>query len=79
VFPTKFQLICPNGFREDLYLLDNHKQELLMAAMDILYRLSRFRGEDVLEIDEPETRIVYGGHVCLRIKTKWAIFIEDIP
>jgi hypothetical protein len=23
-----------------------------------------FRGEFVLEIDQPETRIAYGGHVC---------------
>ena len=32
-----------------------------MAAMEILYRLSGFRGEDVLEIDKPEERIAYGG------------------
>jgi hypothetical protein len=37
----------PNGFRE----LANHKQELFMAAMDILYRLSSFFREDFLEID----------------------------
>jgi hypothetical protein len=40
---------------------------------------SRFRGEDVLEIDQSETRIVCGGHVCQRIGTKCAIFIEDLP
>jgi hypothetical protein len=27
--------------------------------MEILYRLSGFRGEDLLEIDQPETRIAY--------------------
>jgi hypothetical protein len=32
--------------------------------------LSGFRGEDFLEIDQSETRIVCGGHVCKRIKTK---------
>ena len=26
--------------------------------------LSSFKGEDFLEIDQPETRLVYGGHVC---------------
>jgi hypothetical protein len=26
--------------------------------------LSCLRGEDFLEIDQPETRIAYGGHVC---------------
>jgi hypothetical protein len=25
--------------------------------------LSGFRGEDILEIDQPETRIAYGGHI----------------
>jgi hypothetical protein len=31
-----------------------------------------------LEIDQPKTRIAYGSHVCQRIGTKWAIFIEDL-
>ena len=26
--------------------------------------LRGFRGEDILEIDLPETRIAYSGHVC---------------
>jgi hypothetical protein len=38
-----------------------------------------FRGEDFLEINQSETRIVCGGHVCKRIGTKWTIFIEDLP
>jgi len=46
VVPTKFQLIWQNDFREDCVLLDNHKQELPMATIEIVYRLSRFR--DVL-------------------------------
>jgi hypothetical protein len=25
---------------------------------------SSFKGDDVLEISQSETRIVYGGHVC---------------
>jgi hypothetical protein len=32
-----------------------------------------------LEIDQPETRIAYSSHVCKRIGTKLAIFIEDLP
>jgi hypothetical protein len=31
--------------------------------METLYRLRGFRG-DFLEIDQPETRIANGGHVC---------------
>jgi hypothetical protein len=30
---------------------------------------SGFRGEDFLEINQSETRIVCGGHVCKRIGT----------
>jgi ribosomal protein L32E len=40
---------------------------------------SGFRGEDFLEINQLETRIVCGGHVCKRIGTKLTIFIEDLP
>ena len=29
-----------------------------------LTKFQGFRGEDVLEIDQSETRISYGGHVC---------------
>jgi hypothetical protein len=39
---------------------------------------SDFRGEDFLEIDQLETRISCGGHICNQIGTKWAIFIEDL-
>jgi hypothetical protein len=31
---------------------------------------SGFRGEDFLEINQSETRIDCGGHVCKRIRTK---------
>jgi hypothetical protein len=32
-----------------------------------------------LEINQSETRIACGGHVCSQIGTKLAIFIEDLP
>jgi len=41
--------------------------------------LSGFRGEDFLEINQSEIRIVCGGNVCQRIGTKWAIFTDDLP
>ena len=41
--------------------------------------LSGFSEDYFLEIDQPETRIAYGGHVCSWIGTKLAIFIDDIP
>ena len=40
---------------------------------------NRFRGEDYLEINQSETRIACGGHVCYWIGTKLAIFIENLP
>ena len=40
---------------------------------------SGFRGEDFLEINQSETRMACGGHVCKRIGNKLAIFIEDLP
>jgi hypothetical protein len=39
--------------------------------------LLSFRREDYLEIDQSDTRITYGGHVCELIGTKLAIIIED--
>jgi hypothetical protein len=41
--------------------------------------LSGFRGDDFLEINQSETRIVCGGHVLLTIGNKLAIFIENLP
>ena len=40
---------------------------------------SSFREEDILEIDQSETRIACGGHVCYQIETKLVIFTEDLP
>ena len=37
-----------------------------------------FQGRRFLEINQSEAKITYGGHVCYRIGTKWAIFIEDL-
>ena len=40
---------------------------------------SGFRGEDILEIDQSETRIACDRHVCKWIGTKSAFMIEDLP
>ena len=44
-----------------------------------IHLTKQFQRRRFLEIDQSETSTAYGGHVCLRIKTKWAIYIEDIP
>jgi hypothetical protein len=44
-----------------------------------VYLAKRFHKRRFLEIDKSETIIACRNHVCNRIKTKLAIFIEDIP
>jgi hypothetical protein len=39
----------------------------------------RFQRRRFLEIDQPETTIACGGHVCYRIGMKLPIFIENFP
>ena len=53
-------------------------------SIDASYQVSdhlakRFQRKRVLEIDQSETRIACGGHVCIWIGTKLALFIEDRP
>ena len=49
------------------------------SSYQVLIHLTRrFRGEDCLEIDQSETRMARGGHVCQRIGTKCTILIEDL-
>ena len=43
------------------------------------YLAKRFQRRRCSEIDKQETRVVYAGHVCLRIGTKCIIFIEYLP
>ena len=40
---------------------------------------SGFRGEDFLDINQSETRMACGGHVCWRIGMKLTMLIEDLP
>jgi hypothetical protein len=54
-----------------------------MVAMKIWYRLSGFRGEDFLEIDQPETRMAYVFKclICVNIRvngTELVIYMFDI-
>jgi hypothetical protein len=37
-----------------------------------------FRGKEKNLIDQSETKIAYGGHVCWRIGTKCAFLIENL-
>ena len=53
-------------------------------SIDASYNVSdhlakRFQRKRFLEIDQWETRIAYGGHVCTWIGTKLALFIENRP
>jgi hypothetical protein len=39
----------------------------------------QFQKRRFLEINQPETRIAYGSHVCQQIGMKLANFIKDLP
>jgi hypothetical protein len=50
------------------------------ASNQVLDHLAkRFQKKRFLEIDQSETRIACGGHVCTWIGTKLAFSIEDRP
>jgi hypothetical protein len=49
----------------------SHQISVLLAKK---FQIRRF-----LEIDQPETRIAYGIHVCKWIGTKLTTFIEHLP
>jgi hypothetical protein len=50
------------------------------ASHQILVHLAKqLQRRRFLGIDQPETRIAYGSHVCQRIGTKLANFIEHLP
>ena len=53
------------------------KDDSYQISIHLAKRLQRRRF--FLEINQSETRIVCGGHVCERIGTTCAIFIEDLP
>ena len=53
-------------------------------SIDASYQVSvhlakQFQRRRFLEIDQSETRMACGGHVCSRIGPNWAIFIKDHP
>jgi hypothetical protein len=53
----------------------------LVAAYQVSIHLAKrfqIRREDCLEINQSETRIACGGHVCQRIATKWALLCNHL-
>jgi hypothetical protein len=44
----------------------------------LLYLAKKFQRR-FKKIDQSESKIAYDSHVCKRIRTKWAHFIEDLP
>ena len=57
----------------------NTEPSIGVSHQILVHLAKQFQRRRFLEIDQPETRIAYGNHVCLRIGTKLAIFIEYLP
>ena len=49
------------------------------ASYQISIHLGKCFREDFLEINQSKTRMACGGHICSRIGTKLALFIENFP
>jgi hypothetical protein len=63
---TKDQFHCshkPPSKKENVYILISNKNYLFFNSLGKSY-LSFNREEDFLEINQSETRIAYGSHVC---------------
>jgi hypothetical protein len=75
-----------NGLWRPCLLTDRDEMSNLYRgpAIDASYQVSvhlakRFQRRRFFLIGQSETKIAYGGHVCWWIRTKWAIFREDLP
>jgi hypothetical protein len=60
--------------------MDPNKMSILYidASYQVSVHLAKRFQRRFLEIDQSETRIACGGHVCKRIGPKRALFIEDL-
>jgi hypothetical protein len=59
---------------------NSHRGPSIDASYHVLVHLAKlFQSRRFLEIDQSETRIACGGHVCKWIGTKCAVFIENLP
>jgi hypothetical protein len=61
-----------------------NEQSYRWYSIEAFYQVSdhlakRFQRRRILEINQSETRIAYGGHVWKWIWMKWALFMEDRP
>jgi hypothetical protein len=61
--------------------MSNHYREPSIDAFYqvLVHLVKQFHRRRFLEIGQSERRIACGGHVYIRIGTKCAIFIKDLP
>jgi hypothetical protein len=57
----------------------NAKPSIVASHQVLGYLTKQLQRRRLLEIDQSETRIAYGTHVCLQIGMKLAICVEDLP
>jgi hypothetical protein len=59
---------------------NSHRGPSIDASYQVSVHLAKlFQSRRFLEIDQSETRIACGSHVCKWIGTKLAVFIENLP
>jgi hypothetical protein len=59
---------------------NSHRGPSIDASYHVSVHLAKlFQSRRFLEIDQLETRIAYGSQICYWIRTKLAMFIEDLP
>jgi hypothetical protein len=57
-----------------------YRRPYIDASYQVSVHLAkRFQRRRFKKIVQSETRIACCGHVCYQIKTKWGVYIEDLP
>jgi hypothetical protein len=73
--PVATMFINESGRNEHLY-----REPSIDASYQVSVHLTkRFQRRIFLKIGQSEIRIACGGHVCKWIRTKCAVFREDLP
>ena len=69
-----------NGSGQNVQSLEESFHKFFLSSFSLFGQsVSEPTEEKIFLIDQSETKIAFGGHVCLRIEMKCATFIEGLP